>query len=72
MDGDNIRYYCRLRPPSPGEIPRGATNVCDFGRRRYDVDFGGYAWGWAEYPTPLEDGVAEGYEVVRCEPRQSD
>lgn len=58
------RYYCLYRPPAPGAIPRGACAVDDFGQRIPILEIGGReAWGYAEYPIPLEDGVAEQYEV---------
>lgn len=64
-ESPNYRYYCLHRPPAPGAIPRGACHVVDFGQRIPVLEIGRReAYGYAEYPIPLEEGVAEKYEVL--------
>jgi len=56
------RYYCRLRPPMPGAIPRdGLVRTADFD---WPQSFNGVAaWGWAEYDRELSAGEVADYEL---------
>ncbi len=58
------RYYCRLRPPMPGGIPReGLVNT---GEYDWPQTFGdvGSVWGFAEYSRPLTDKEIDDYELA--------
>ena len=63
------RYYTLMRPPAPGAIPKGATEVEDFGGQRvFEEGRGGFAaWGWCEYDEPLTDEQVEAYELRRAD-----
>lgn len=57
------RYYCRMRPPAPGSVPKRnlhaaeAMHVTLLGYRRH-------MWGFADYTEPLTDEEIEEYELV--------
>lgn len=57
------RYYCRMRPPAPGAIPKRnlyaveAVHVCFPGFPRH-------FWGYADYTEPLTDEEIEEYELI--------
>lgn len=59
------RYYCTMRPPTPGAIPAGAVEVCSFDDRQYIPEVDRMAWGWAEYTEPLPYAVVHDYELTR-------
>ena len=59
------RYYCRMRPPMPGAIPRdGLDRVYSFDTRKSinGVD----AWGFVEYTRELTEKEIVDYELVAC------
>lgn len=58
------RYYCRMRPPMPGSIPRGVIGLEDFGERRHVYEAGCEAWGWVEYERKLTEREIYDYELV--------
>lgn len=57
------RYYCRLRPPMPGSVPRqGLVRTYEYD---YKQSFDGIgAWGFAEYDRLLTDEEVNHYELV--------
>lgn len=69
------RYFCLERPPAPGAIPKGATNVVCFEDKMNITDtetgISYSAWGFAEYDHMLSPEDVINYElsygvVVRC------
>jgi len=62
-DATPSRYYTTQRPPGPGTIPKGATNVVTFDKRTYVPELGREAWGYVEYGKPLDSKVAADYEL---------
>ena len=59
------RYYCRMRPPMPGSVPRdGLDRVYSFDTRE-SVN-GVEAWGFAEYTRELTEKEIADYELVAC------
>lgn len=57
------RYYCKLRPPMPGGIPRdGLVRTASFD---YPQTFNGVGgWGWAEYSRPLTEKEIADHELA--------
>lgn len=57
------RYYCRMRPPAPGSIPKRnlheavAARINVVGEKRQ-------MYGFADYTQPLTDEEIEEYELV--------
>jgi len=47
------RYYCILRPPMIGAVPRGMVNIVCFDTRRYVYEIEREAWGYVEYDKKL-------------------
>lgn len=58
------RYFLPYRPPSPGAIPRGAVDVCDYDGKRLEPSIDRWVWGWAEYEEPLSKAKVEEYELI--------
>jgi len=58
------RYYCLYRPPMPGTIPRGVSNIVAFDERRNVPEIGREAWGYAEYDKPLTAQEVVAYELA--------
>lgn len=57
------RYYCRMRPPAPGAIPK--RNLKDAVAAHINiVGFDRHMWGFADYTEPLTDEEIEEYELV--------
>ena len=56
-ENKTYRYYTTLRPPSPGAIPKGFTNV-----EMYDNKTDG-SWGYVEYDKPLSTKQISDYEL---------
>lgn len=57
------RYYCRMRPPAPGAIPK--RNL--YAAEAVHIIIPGYdrhMWGYADYTEPLTDEEIEEYELV--------
>ena len=57
------RYYCLMRPPAPGTIPRGAVEVEYWDARPYVDAIKHHAWGYVEYSRPLTDTEIGEYEL---------
>lgn len=64
------RYYCIMRPPAPGAIPKGALKVKEYSDRKYIAEIDRMAWGWVEYGEALSCDDVHKYELV-AEPRDS-
>lgn len=58
------RYYCRMRPPMPGTIPRGPINIEDYGERKHVYEAGCDAWGHVDYERELSPREVYDYELV--------
>lgn len=58
------RYYCRMRPPMPGTIPRGPINIEDYGERKHIYKVGCDAWGHVDYERELSPHEVYNYELV--------
>ncbi len=63
------RYYCPMRPPAPGAIPKGAVEVKSYEERHYSPTVDRMVWGWADYPLELSYDEVDEYELIR-EPRE--
>lgn len=68
-DGSRYRYYCTMRPPMPGAIPKPERGeileVKDFGHKYFVAGEDIMAWGYVEYSRPLTEKTAEAYELRR-------
>lgn len=59
------RYFCKMRPPAPGAVPkRGlyaavAEHIRIAGQERH-------MWGYVDYTQPLTDEETQEYELVPC------
>lgn len=58
------RYYCIMRPPAPGTIPKGVETVCAFIERRYIPEINRMAWGYVEYYRKLTLHEVFDYELI--------
>ena len=67
------RYYCVMRPPAPGAIPRSRKmgNVEAFCERRYIPEIDRMAWGWVEYMEELTMQEVDCYELIAA-PREDE
>lgn len=65
------RYYCIMRPPTPGAIPAGALNICCYEDRRYVPEIDRMAWGWVEYDHELAPADIYEYELI-SQPREDE
>lgn len=67
------RYYCIMRPPAPGAIPRLRifSNFEAFTERRYIPEIDRMAWGWLEYEYPLTLAEVYEYELISA-PREDE
>lgn len=57
------RYYCRMRPPAPGAIPKRNLHAAE----AMHITIPGYdrhMWGYADYTEPLNEEEIEEYELV--------
>lgn len=57
------RYYCKMRPPAPGAVPKRSL----YAALAEHVLIAGYArpmWGFADYTEPLTDEEIDYYELV--------
>jgi hypothetical protein len=57
------RYYCKMRPPAPGAVPKRNLHAAE----AMHVNLPGYPrhmWGFADYTEPLTDEEIEEYELV--------
>lgn len=58
-------YYCPMRPPTPGAIPRnGLEYVHEYDSRRDIPLIGRAAWGYAVYSRELTEKEASDYELI--------
>ncbi len=63
------RYYCPMRPPVPGAIPKGAVEVRSYSERRYIPSIDRMVWGRVDYAEELSFDEVSDYELIR-EPRE--
>jgi len=65
------RYYLTQRGPGPGTIPKvwdnQATNIEDFGSKKYVDEIKGKAWGYVDYMYPLTSHQIDAYELADVE-----
>ena len=61
------RYYSTQRPISPGTIPSDPkpAKVHNFDCRQEVESIGKMAWGYADYEEPMDEKVAEDYELAK-------
>ena len=59
-----FRYYCSMRPPGPGAIPRGAALTNAYETRQYIPEIDRMAWGWVEYTRELTPAEIADYELI--------
>lgn len=61
-----MKYYSIYRPIAPGTYPKkdGRETIVNFSTSRYCGEVGREAWGYVDYPEPLENEEAESYELV--------
>lgn len=62
-------YYCIMRPPTLGAIPRGVQAVHQFDERRYIFEIDRMAWGWVRYAQELTPQEIADYELI-MQPRE--
>lgn len=64
---DNECYFSltttTMRPPAPGTIPRGASRVMDYGKKRFVPEIGKNAWGHVDYERALSTAEIADYEL---------
>lgn len=58
------KYYCIMRPPAPGTIPKGAIEIRMYNERRYIAEIERMAWGWVEYDRELSYEEIHSYELI--------
>lgn len=58
------RYFLPLRAVSLGTQPNGFTDYENFESRRFCPEIGHEAWGWVEYPEPLDEKQVNGYDLI--------
>ena len=58
------RYYCLYRPPMPGAIPRGVSNIMAFDERKHVDEIQREAYGYVEYDKPLTPQQVVQYELA--------
>ena len=61
---NGFKYYCIIRPPMPGGIPKGAIEVCAFRERRYVPEIDRMAWGYVIYTHELPYAEIREYELI--------
>lgn len=62
----HIRYYCLDKPPMPGTVPRGMTNIVDFGELRYVNEINTDACGYVEYCRELTKSELRTYKLTEA------
>lgn len=65
------KYYCIMRPPAPGAIPREVQAVHQFDDRRFVPEIDRMAWGWVRYAQELTSKEIADYELIRA-PREDE
>lgn len=58
------KYYCIMRPPAPGTIPRGAIEIRMYNERRYIPEIERMAWGYAVYTRELTYDEIYEHELI--------
>ena len=67
------KYYCPMRPPTLGAVPKeGLYYVEAFRARKYVKCIGRLAWGYAVYNRELTADEVAGYELVAAPKGESD
>ena len=60
------RYYCPMREPAPGAVPKnGMENVYWYGCRQFVEIAGREVWGWVEYNRELSEKEVSNYELIK-------
>ena len=58
-------YYCPMRPPELGSIPKTDLLYVEcFRERKYVPDAGREVWGWAVYKKRLTPDIIAAYELI--------
>lgn len=65
-----FRYYCIMRPPAPGAIPKGALRAKSYSDRNYIPEIDRMAWGYVEYDEALTCDDIRNFELIAA-PRDS-
>lgn len=65
-----FRYYCIMRPPAPGAIPKGALRAKSYSDRNYIPEIDRMAWGYVEYDEALTCDDIHNFELIAA-PRDS-
>lgn len=60
------QYFCIMRPPAPGAIPKGAQSITDFGQRAFVPEIQRAAWGFAVNNRQLTDDEIWEYDLAEC------
>lgn len=64
-------YYCPMRPPTLGAVPKeGLQYIESFTRRKFVNDIMGLAWGYAVYNRQLAEDEIEQYELIEKQKEQ--
>ena len=58
------RYYCLEKPPMPGTVPRGMTNIEDFREFKYIDEIEAEACGYVEYYRKLTESEIRTYKLA--------
>lgn len=58
------KYYCIMRPPMLGTIPKGAMEIQTFRERRYVPEIDRMAWGYVTYTRELSHAEIHDYELI--------
>jgi len=61
------RYYCLDKPPMPGTVPRGMSDMVDFQEVRYVEDIGREACGYVEYFRKLSVDEVQRFKLAAVE-----
>lgn len=64
MNTQKYRYYCLNRPPMPGTVPRGMTNIVSMDDKPFVPEINRAAWGYVEYDYPLPEKAIRDYELM--------
>lgn len=68
-----MRYYSCQRPVGPGTYPKmaGSVGVFNFDEPTYCAEIGCDAWGYLDYPEPLDADKVRQYELTPARPGSS-
>lgn len=58
------RYYCLDKPPMPGTVPRGMSDMVDFREVRYIQEIGREACGYVEYFRRLTESEMDRFKLM--------